>query len=159
MSTLTPPVPIVLIGIHTEIGSAVAEGLRPEWEVVRFIQTFEAAKADLPHILRGAAPPDAPTNTVGSGDYARPVRAVLLGRGFTQQQAEALYALYGDVAAESVLWAAGAEANRRPGTGPPPGIEKIIVPMFRGVLEDWKKRVEGEGVGEGKKKKGELVLY
>ncbi|KAI1295179.1 hypothetical protein F5Y03DRAFT_399317 [Xylaria venustula] len=160
-STLTPPVPIVLIGIHTEIGAPVAEALRPDWDVTRFIQTFEAAESDLPYLLRGENPPNAPTNTVGSANVSpsNPPRAILFGRGFTQQQAESLFAkLKNEAAAESVLWAAGAEANRPPGIAgsqPPPGVEKIMVPVFRGVLEAWKGRVEKGDVRE----KGELVLF
>ncbi|KAI1186004.1 hypothetical protein F5B17DRAFT_405790 [Nemania serpens] len=152
MSTSTPPVPIALIGIHTSIGEPVAAALRPDYDVTRFVQTFEAAKADLPHLLRGSEPPTAPTNAVGSHDYSRPVRAVLFGRGFTQQEAETLYGLYKDVA-PSVLWVAGAETGRPPGgvvAEPPPGVEKIVVPVFRGVLEKW--------VQEGAEKGG-LVLY
>ncbi|KAF2965885.1 hypothetical protein GQX73_g7701 [Xylaria multiplex] len=151
MSTSTP-VSIVLIGLHAEIGAPIAEGLRPDWEVVRMIQSFEAAKADLPYILQGQAPPTAPINSVGSGDYSRPVRAVIFGRGFTQEQAETLYGLYSAEAKEPVLWVAGAAANRGPGTEPPPGVEKIMVPIFKEIL---KKGVEG---GEGKGK-SELVLY
>ncbi|RWA05108.1 hypothetical protein EKO27_g9998 [Xylaria grammica] len=157
--SLASPVPIVLVGIHTEIGAPIAEALRPDWDVVRFIQTFEAAQNDLPYILRGEAPPTAPTNSVGSGDYSRPVRAILFGRGFTQQQAETLHGLYSGEATVPVLWGAGAAAKRGPSTEPPPGVEKIMVPILRGVLEDWKKGVEGKGEGEGEGKKGELVLY
>ncbi|KAI3334493.1 hypothetical protein F4824DRAFT_187416 [Ustulina deusta] len=169
MSPLTPPVPIALIGIHTEIGEAVAKALRPDWDIVRFMQTFEAAQADLPYLLRGETPPAAPTNDVGSGVYAQPVRAVLMGRGFTQQQGEALHEQFKDVAESSVLWAVGADANRPPWVGgrsstePPPGIEKVVVAALRGVLEAWKKGEEGAEGGEEKEKKkkkgGVLVLY
>ncbi|KAI3327318.1 hypothetical protein HD806DRAFT_531894 [Xylariaceae sp. AK1471] len=154
--TLTPPVPVVLIGIHTEIGSPVAERLRPDWDIVRFIQSFEAAKADLPHLISGREPPNPPTNSVGSGmsKYGgRPVRAVLLGRGFSQQQAEELYELYGGNATEPIVWAAGSEAKRPKGLlndGPPPGVANMVVPIFKSVLENWK----GQGAS-----KGELVLY
>ncbi|KAI0805040.1 hypothetical protein GGR55DRAFT_681326 [Xylaria sp. FL0064] len=169
MSTLTPPVPIVLIGIHTEIGAPVAEGLRPEWDVIRFIQTFTAAKHDLPHLLRGTPPPDPPTNTVGSNAYGRPARAVLLGRGFTQEQAEELFNLFKDktpIPAEEggVLWAAGAE-DKRPagleGMEPPKGIEGVMVKTFRGLLEGWKERVGRGWAGKKGEKgaKGESVLY
>lgn len=114
------------------------------------MQSFEAAKADLPYLLRGEAPPTAPTNSVGSQDYSRPVRAVVFGRGFTQQQAETLHGLYKDVA-PSVVWVAGAEVERPPGVVmPPPGVEKILVPLFKGLLE--KAVVEGA-------EKGGLVLY
>ncbi|KAI0465573.1 hypothetical protein F4859DRAFT_376801 [Xylaria cf. heliscus] len=125
MSTpTTTPIPIVLVGIHTSIGEAVAAGLRPEFDstspspslyspfplsplplsipippltnpiaVIRFIQTYPAAESDLPYLLRGEAPPTAPTNAVGSADYSRgPARAIVFGRGFSQKQAEDLYA-------------------------------------------------------------------
>jgi hypothetical protein len=186
-STLTPPVPIVLIGIHTEVGKPVAEGLRPHWDsmsmvfpsspsplsnrmsrlsyadhvflkAVRFIQSFEAAKADLPHLIAGREPPTPPTNSVGSGmgKYdGRPVRAVLLGRGFTQQQGEELRRLCDDdgQAAEPIIWAVGSEANRPKGlppSAPPPGLAEIVVPVFKGILESWK----GEGASKAK-----IVLY
>ncbi|KAI8950160.1 hypothetical protein F4801DRAFT_579776 [Xylaria longipes] len=175
MSTPTPPIPIVLVGIHTEIGEPVASGLRPDFDgtslppfpspsplhpplattnpsrptVIRFIQTFAAAQSDLPYLLRGESPPDAATNTVGSGDFSRgPARAVLFGRGFSQRQAEELYAA-NKTAAEGVVWVAGDEAKRPAGFEPPPGIEKVMVPIFRGALEKW---VEEGG-------KGGLVLY
>ncbi|KAI8631667.1 hypothetical protein F5Y19DRAFT_473347 [Xylariaceae sp. FL1651] len=150
MSTLTSPVPIVLIGIHTEIGGPVAEGLRPDWDVVRFTQTFEAAKADLPHLIEGREPPNPPTNEVGSGKYGRPVRAVCLGRGFTQQQAETLRELYDGRAKEPLLWVAGAAAKKPSGNMPPAGFEKIAIRNFRDNLENWKK----QGAS-----KGELILY
>ncbi|KAI0449566.1 hypothetical protein F5B21DRAFT_509062 [Xylaria acuta] len=159
-TTPTPPIPIVLVGIHTEIGEPVAEGLRPDFDVIRFIQTFSAAQSDLPHLLRGSAPPDAATNTVGSADYSRGgARAVLFGRGFSQRQAEELYAANKDQGGEgegeggaAVVWIAGAEANRPAGLPlepPPPGIEKIMVPVFKAQLEKW---VKGGC-------KGGLVLY
>ncbi|KAI1359399.1 hypothetical protein F5Y08DRAFT_349696 [Xylaria arbuscula] len=162
-ASLTPPVPIVLIGLHTEIGAPVAEGLRPDYDIVRFIQTFEAAKTDLPYLLQGSAPPDPPINSVGSEDYSRgPVRAVLFGRGFSQQQAETLYGLYNNEAkADRVLWVAGAEAHRKSGkvgAEPPPNPEKIIVPIFRSLLEDWKKKVESGDEAGTEEGKG-VVLY
>ena len=93
---------------------------------------------------------------------------MLFGRGFTQQQAETLYASCKDATKEAerkvgpVLWAAGAEAHRKSGkvgAEPPPNVAKIVVPIFRGLLEDWKKRVES-GVGEvGEGKEEGVVLY
>ncbi|KAI0872544.1 hypothetical protein GGS24DRAFT_502688 [Hypoxylon argillaceum] len=149
MSTAHPtPIPIALIGLHTEIGGPVAEGLRPEYDVTRFIQSYAAATTDLPPLLRGEVPPNPATNTVGSG-AARPVRAVLFGRGFTQQQAEALRAAHGHLA-PSVLWVAGSAARGPPeGSGPPADAHKVVVPVFRRILE--------EELGEGKE--GKLMLY
>ncbi|KAI1122588.1 hypothetical protein F5Y10DRAFT_71607 [Nemania abortiva] len=148
MSAQKSSVAIALVGLHTEIGAPVAEGLRPEWDVTRFIQSFEAAKADLPYLLSGEAPPNPPTNDVGSGTYSSPVRAVVFGRGFTQQQAEELHALYNDLA-PSVVWLAGSAATRPAGAGPPANVEKTLVPMFRAKLE--------ELVKDGAE--GGLVLY
>ncbi|KAI0551794.1 hypothetical protein F4679DRAFT_582252 [Xylaria curta] len=151
MPTLTPPVPVVLIGIHAEIGEPVAEGLRPDFDVIRFVQTFSAAQADLPYLLRGEEPPTPATNAVGSGDYSRgPARAVLLGRGFSQQQAEDLYNANKGV--EGVAWFAGDESKRPEGADsqdPPPGTSKVMPQVMKGLLEKWVK----EGA------KGGLVLY
>jgi hypothetical protein len=45
---------------------------------------------------------------VGSGNYARPARAVLFGRGFAQKDAEILRDLFDEKhAKEAVLWVAG----------------------------------------------------
>ncbi|KAI1746635.1 hypothetical protein F4782DRAFT_536237 [Xylaria castorea] len=154
MSTLTPPIPVVLVGIHTEIGGPVAEGLRPDFDVIRFVQTFSAAQSDLPYLLRGEAPPPEapPTNSVGSADYSRgPARAVLFGRGFSQRQAEELYDANKKTEEETVVWIAGEESKRPTDfENPPPGTDKVMVPLFKGLLEKWVK--EGEG-------KGGLVLY
>ncbi|TRX96390.1 hypothetical protein FHL15_002662 [Xylaria flabelliformis] len=152
MSTQTSPIPVVLVGIHTEIGEPVSAGLRPDFDVIRFIQTFAAAQSDLPHLLQGKEPPTAPTNSVGSGDYSHgPARAVLFGRGFSQQQAEELYNANKDI--EGVVWIAGEEAKRPKDVkdiqNPPPGTDKVIVPIFKGLLEKW--------VKEGGK--GGLLLY
>ncbi|KAI1744795.1 hypothetical protein F4680DRAFT_235385 [Xylaria scruposa] len=151
MSTQTPTIPVVLVGIHTEIGEPVSEGLRPEFDVIRFVQTFSAAQADLPYLLRGEEPPTPPTNSVGSADYSRgPARAVLFGRGFSQKQAEDLYNANKGV--EGVVWIAGEESKRPKDADvqdPPPGTNKVMVPVLKGLLEKWVK----EGA------KGGLVLY
>ncbi|KAI0401651.1 hypothetical protein F4802DRAFT_418451 [Xylaria palmicola] len=154
-TTLQKPVPIALIGIHTSIGSAVAEGLRPDWDVVCFIQSFRDAQSQLPHLLRGSPLPESPSNNdVGSGDLTHgPVRAVLFGRGFSQQEAQTLYASLGAEgggSAPPVVWVAGDEARRPAGFDPPAGIERVMIPIFRDALEKW----EAEGASETK-----IVLY
>ncbi|KAI1437878.1 hypothetical protein GGR50DRAFT_643371 [Xylaria sp. CBS 124048] len=67
--SLTPPIPVALIGIHTEIARPVAEGLKPDWEIIRFIQSVEAAKQDLPYLLHGQEPPNPPTNDIGTSSF------------------------------------------------------------------------------------------
>ncbi|KAI0436590.1 hypothetical protein F4803DRAFT_215986 [Xylaria telfairii] len=148
MSTPKTPISVVLIGIHAGIGAPIAEGLRPDFDVIHFIQTFPTAQAELPHVLRGEAPPTDPTNTVGSADYSRGgARAVLFGRGFSQAQAEELYAA--NKSFEGVAWIVGDDAKRPEGTGPPSGADKIMLGIFKEQLEKWVK--DGE--------KGGLVLY
>ncbi|KAI2627128.1 hypothetical protein GGS21DRAFT_492959 [Xylaria nigripes] len=153
---LTPPISTVLIGIDSEIARRVTERLRPEWEIIRFIQSVEAAKEDLPYLLEGREPPHKPTNDIGTQRYTQPTRAVLFGRGFSQKEAEVLYDLFKNVGTEPVLWVAGATVNLPGGRelphgfAPPEGVDKIVVRAFRKALEKW--RGEG-GVRD------ELVLY
>ncbi|KAI0189910.1 hypothetical protein F4808DRAFT_32012 [Astrocystis sublimbata] len=155
MSTPQAPIPIVLIGIHAEIGEAVAAGLRPEFDIIRFIQTQSAAHTDLPYLLRGENPPSATTNSAGSADFSHGApRAVIMGRGFSQAKAEELFAAYKDITPtgkeeEKVVFIASSDATRPAGLEPPPGIEKIMVGVFREQLEGW---VRG-GM------RGGLVLY
>ncbi|KAI1827581.1 hypothetical protein F4861DRAFT_491866 [Xylaria intraflava] len=145
----TPPIPIVLIGLHTEMARPISEGLKPDYEILRFIQTQEAAKQDLPHLLQGETPPNPPTNDIGTEHHDRPARAVLLGRGFTTEQAEALYGLFKDAGPEPVLWVARAGANPRPAGGLA-GMEGVIISVFRSVLDEWR----DQGADRGR-----LVLY
>ncbi|KAI1322180.1 hypothetical protein F5Y16DRAFT_52575 [Xylariaceae sp. FL0255] len=152
--------PIILIGIHSELGAPIAQGLRKDgFDIIRQIQSVPAAKADLPHLLAGREPPNPPTNNVGSGEYGRPARAVLVGRGFTEAQVNELRELFDSDAAEPVLWAAGKDTEKakvqatmgsKNDDMPPPGYEKIIENTMRGLLRSW--------VDRGAKE-GELVLY
>ncbi len=67
MSPLTPPVPIALIGIHTEIGEAVAKALRPDWD----------STGTLPH-LPSPLPPSHP-NEPALTEPSRALHADLRG--------------------------------------------------------------------------------
>jgi hypothetical protein len=86
---------------------------------------------------------------------------VILGRGFSQQEGEELHELFNGEAKEPVLWVVGNKSNGPrarngppPGTagdnGPPPNVKDTVLPIFKGILENWKK----QGAT-----KGELVLY
>ncbi|KAI1177801.1 hypothetical protein F4777DRAFT_164864 [Nemania sp. FL0916] len=149
-STPTSAVPIALVGRHDEVGSSVAEALRPEYEVTHFMSTETAVITDLPYLLRGESPPSRPhneNNTVGSGATAnRPVQAVIFGRGFTQEQTSVLYDEFVHISPKC-LWVVGDAKNRGEGDGPPPNLAEIIVPVFKGLLKD--------GVG----KDGGMVYY
>ncbi|KAI5924567.1 hypothetical protein F4810DRAFT_664210 [Camillea tinctor] len=153
MPALSEPVPIVLIGRTTEIGRPVAQGLLPEYEVIRFIQSFEAAKAELPYLLAGSKPPESTesaTNDVGTHNYGRPARAVLFGRAFSQEQAEALKESTRGSAKDPVAWIVGDQKKKPAGDGPPPGYANIAIKTLRGVLDQW--RDEGAV-------KDDIILY
>ncbi|KAI0599522.1 hypothetical protein F4775DRAFT_550237 [Biscogniauxia sp. FL1348] len=156
MPSLPSPIPIVLIGLRTEIGRPVSQGLLPEYEVIRFIQSLEAAQADLPYLLAGRAPPAPPTNDVGTHRYGRPARAVLFGRAFTPAQAAELRSKATGAGADlPVAWVVGDPAKKPSGgsgsgSGPPPGYADVAARISKGVLDRW--REEG-GL------KDDIILY
>ncbi|KAI0019878.1 hypothetical protein F4780DRAFT_780002 [Xylariomycetidae sp. FL0641] len=154
MPSLSEPVPVVLVGLSTAIGGPVTEGLRPEYEVIRFIQSLPAAAADLPHLLAGAPPPTAPTNDVGTANYeagAAP-RAVIFGRAFAPADVEALRAQVRDAAKHPVAWVVGdpAKTPQTGGAGPPPGYAQKGAQAVKDKIREWRERGAEED---------ELVLY
>ncbi|KAI1634637.1 hypothetical protein F4809DRAFT_617632 [Biscogniauxia mediterranea] len=158
MPALSEPVPIVLIGLSTEMGRQVSQNLLPEYEVIRFIQSFPAAQADLPHLLAGREPPEPPTNDVGTHRYdGRPARAVLLGRAFTPDQAaalreESLSRSSNSAGAEKhppVAWVVGDPAKKPGGggaAGPPPGYAGVVAGVAKEILGRWR---EGGAAEDG----------
>ncbi|KAI1493669.1 hypothetical protein F5X96DRAFT_620832 [Biscogniauxia mediterranea] len=143
MPALSEPVPIVVIGLRTEIGRPVSQNLLPEYEVIRFIQSFAAAQADLPHLLAGREPPEPPTNDVGTHRYDadRPPRAVLIGRAFTPDQAAALRESSSGSAKEPVAWVVGDPAKKPSGAtagGPPPGYADVVAAVAKEILGRWR---------------------
>ncbi|CAI6098711.1 hypothetical protein V2G26_001390 [Clonostachys chloroleuca] len=75
------PIPIILCGKTEQIGQGVIEGLKPEFEVVQFIMNPGAVITEVPFILRGEAP-ESSSSSIGTGNVAAGVRAVLLGGAF-----------------------------------------------------------------------------
>ncbi|KAI1502081.1 hypothetical protein F5X99DRAFT_380545 [Biscogniauxia marginata] len=138
MSASSEPFPIVLIGLHTEMGALVSRSLLPEYEVIRFIQSFEEAQADLPHLLAGREPPTPSTNDVGTHEYGRPARAVLFGRAFTPEQAAALKKSAAGSAKDAVVWVAGDPAGKPSGDGPPPGYEEVVAKTAKSIIGRWR---------------------
>ncbi|KAI1259024.1 hypothetical protein F5Y18DRAFT_411337 [Xylariaceae sp. FL1019] len=151
MATSIASVPIALIGIHQEIGGPVSEGLKPKYEVVHFMQSMSAAKEDLPHLLQTQSPPNAHANDVGTGDYSRQIRAVVMGRGFSEEQGKELHAMFDSMATLPVLWVVGENSKKPPGLDIPPGdFAEKQSKFFGDILDEWWKRGASEG---------ELFLY
>ncbi|KAI1343233.1 hypothetical protein F5Y15DRAFT_412027 [Xylariaceae sp. FL0016] len=149
MSSSSKPVSVVLIGLSTEIGRPVTEGLLPEYEVIRFIQSEEAARADLPHIFEGREPPAPSTNDVGSGHYGQTPRVVIVGRAFEPEKVEAIrQSCAGSIGAPTV-WVVGDPA-RKPAGVPPPGYGQKLPGELKKIISGWY---------EAGAEKDDMILY
>ncbi|KAF4977323.1 hypothetical protein FZEAL_6146 [Fusarium zealandicum] len=80
------PIPIILCGKTEVIGRAVVAALKPEIEVIHFVLAGESGPSIIPPLLAGQAPPfHAESSSLGSGDYTKVPRAVLLGGAFDEE--------------------------------------------------------------------------
>ncbi|BAE66597.1 hypothetical protein BDV35DRAFT_145358 [Aspergillus flavus] len=130
MSSFTQPMPVVACGRIPAMGKSISQHLRPEYEgsfliyipeinkvwcqyssVIHFILSYEAAEAELPHLLAGRDPQSRSPNQIGTHDYSRPPRAVIFGRGYGPQQVEELKKKFAGVAKEPVAWVRGNPAD------------------------------------------------
>jgi len=117
--------------------------------VVHFIQNYEAAQAEVLHVLAGRDPQSPTTNDVGTHDYTKSVRVVVLGRGFEPAQVEEIKKTCAGVAKEPVAWVVGDPVNAP--TGPPgPGYAENAAREVKNALAKW--REEGGA-------KDEVILY
>ncbi|KAF4960088.1 hypothetical protein FGADI_1106 [Fusarium gaditjirri] len=81
----TSPIPIVLCGKTEFIGERVIEALKPEIEVVHFILPGDSGQVIIPALLAGKSPPSHPhSSAIGSGNYNKAPRAVVLGGAFEE---------------------------------------------------------------------------
>ncbi|KAJ6028517.1 hypothetical protein N7540_004093 [Penicillium herquei] len=145
------PIPVVLCGRSTAVGKPVSEALLPEIEVIHFIQTNEAAIAEIPHLLSGQDP-NSQDNGIGTHNYTRPARAVIFGRGYDQTDIDAFRAACEGITKEPVAWVIGDPAKApAPGAPPPgPGYSGVVAKMVKEAVLGW--------VGDGAAK-DEVILY
>ncbi|CAG8240558.1 unnamed protein product [Penicillium olsonii] len=145
------PLPIVICALDDQIGKPVSELLQPEYEVIHFIQSLEAAQSEIPHILAGRDPQSRHTNNVGTKDYTRPARAVIFGRGFDLEDIEALREKVAGASPDPVVWIAGDPSRKPPPSAlPPPNYPQLVAGVARKLLGGW---VEAGGVED------EVILY
>ncbi|OTA94646.1 hypothetical protein M434DRAFT_394571 [Hypoxylon sp. CO27-5] len=83
MGDLAAPIPVVVCGKVEKVGKVVVEGLKPEYEVILFCLGSQPTAAEVPYILRGTAPPTQ-SSYIGSGNYATPPVAVLMGQAWDE---------------------------------------------------------------------------
>ncbi|KAJ5825642.1 hypothetical protein N7474_002780 [Penicillium riverlandense] len=156
MSTFPTPLPVVLCGKTTKIGKPVSQLLQPEYEgsykshngptVIHFIQSFEAAKAELPLLLAGRDPQVSEVNDegVGTHNYSQPPRAVILGRAFDEDQVQELRQACAGASPAPVAWLLGDPA-KAPTVMPGPDYAVTVTNDCKSVLAKWK---EAGGVNE-----------
>ncbi|KAJ5727308.1 hypothetical protein N7493_005128 [Penicillium malachiteum] len=138
-------IPVVLCGRSTAVGKPVSEALLPEIEVIHFIQTNEAAIAEIPQLLSGQDP-NTQDNGVGTHNYTRPARAVIFGRGYDQSDIDAFRAACEGITKEPVAWIPPA-----PGAPPPgPGYSGVVANLVKEALLGW---IAGGSVRD------EVILY
>ncbi|KAM3464365.1 hypothetical protein NHJ6243_002421 [Beauveria neobassiana] len=82
-------IPVIVCGRRETIGESVADGLKPEYELVHFVKTPEAGVKDLPLVLKGSAPETA-ASSVGTGNIADGAKAVILGGGYDDNDYEVM---------------------------------------------------------------------
>ncbi|KAI1322181.1 hypothetical protein F5Y16DRAFT_404750 [Xylariaceae sp. FL0255] len=75
------PTPLLVIGRTMQIGTVVTELLKPEYEVIHFMLGADAAKKQMPPLLRGESVTS--DTELGTKDYSRPPVAVILGAGYS----------------------------------------------------------------------------
>jgi hypothetical protein len=119
------------------------------FSVIHFIQTVEAAEAELPHILAGREPQCQDPNDVGTHDYSRPPRAIIFGRGFAPEQVEGLFEKFKGCATEPVAWLRG-DPKDAPVGPPGPGYAQEVVVDMKKVLDKWR---------EAGAKEEEILVY
>ncbi|KAI1375103.1 hypothetical protein F4677DRAFT_460929 [Hypoxylon crocopeplum] len=78
MTDLQRPIPVVVCGKAEIVGKPVAQGLKPEYDVILFCLGSKPTAAEVPYLLQGQAPPTQ-SSYIGSGNYARPPVAVIMG--------------------------------------------------------------------------------
>ncbi|KAI1090298.1 hypothetical protein F5B19DRAFT_494581 [Rostrohypoxylon terebratum] len=74
MSTIS----FILAGQYEEVGKAFSEAIKPDFEVVYFATSPQAALNDIPLVLKGEVP--TPSSKVGSGNLANGApKAIVIG--------------------------------------------------------------------------------
>ncbi|KXH60045.1 hypothetical protein CSAL01_05506 [Colletotrichum salicis] len=142
------PIPIILCGKTEEIGRGVIEGLKPEYEVIHFITSPASGAVIIPALLTSKTttlPQHPDTSTIGSGNYASPPRAVVLGGAFDEEAVKMLQKAVVEqgTASRKIPWLRHDESKAAPPPGPEYG--KAMVARVREKLG----LLEGEGKLDG----------
>ncbi|KAK4899208.1 hypothetical protein LTR27_003439 [Elasticomyces elasticus] len=132
------PVCAVLCGKTFEVGEKVTLLLKPEIEVIHFINSFEDAKDNLGELLAGRGPKQScKSNHIGSHNYSQLPRAVIFGRAFAEGEVNELNRLYRSTSSVPVAWIAGEESIVPP-PQPGPGYAEAGAENVKRAFERWR---------------------
>ncbi|KAI1749433.1 hypothetical protein F4782DRAFT_303429 [Xylaria castorea] len=136
MADSTQPIPVILCGKTMEVGETVTSMIKPEVEVIQFIQSFEDAKVNFSSLLAGNGPTSRISNNLGSHNFARPPRGIIFGRAFDPEDVKELNRLFRDATGLPVAWIAG-----NPTVTPPPvptqGYAEKAADNVKRALQKW----------------------
>lgn len=107
--------------------------------MIHFAQGYEAARADLPHVLAGRDPKSSSTHNIGTNNYVEAPRAVIMGRAFNMEDAENLKKLCAESVKTPTLWLLGDPAKRVAEESGPPGLDyaRQTASDARAALDKW----------------------
>ncbi|KAL4949758.1 hypothetical protein BDW69DRAFT_188019 [Aspergillus filifer] len=136
------PIPVILCGRTHSIGKTVTDALKPEYEVIHFVTSLEAAQADLPLLLAGRNP-QTTSSEVGTRNYSQPPRGVIFGRGYSPDVIQELKNSCASFYREPVAWLAGDQAKLATfSVGG--GYADEAAKSTKGVLDTWMKSAASE---------------
>ncbi|KAL1880927.1 hypothetical protein Plec18167_003462 [Paecilomyces lecythidis] len=138
------PIPIILCGKSLETGNQVTHLLRPEFEVIHFIASFEDAQANFADLIAGRGPKSPSSNSIGSHDYKKPPRAIVFGRAFDPNHVIQLNQIYRGIGNGPVAWIAG-DSDVKPPGNPGPGYAEKAADNVKRAFARWK---EAGGITE-----------
>ncbi|KAH6620021.1 hypothetical protein C7974DRAFT_415261 [Boeremia exigua] len=134
------PHPVIMCGKTEAIGAAVIEDLKPELEVVQFVQSIEIGKQQIPALLRGESP--GPSGSIlGTKNFEKSPVAVLLGAAFDDQGVKELREAAAGT--KEVPWLRPDTSKPAPPLGPEYG--KAMAARIKETI----KTLESEGKLEG----------
>eukprot|EP01111_Echinosteliopsis_oligospora_P009291 TRINITY_DN2703_c0_g1_i1.p1 TRINITY_DN2703_c0_g1~~TRINITY_DN2703_c0_g1_i1.p1 ORF type:complete len:166 (-),score=42.17 TRINITY_DN2703_c0_g1_i1:73-570(-) len=87
-SMTSKPVPVILCGRDKATGGPVTELIKPEIEVVRFINSTEVGKKEIPVLLAGQKVDPSTIDEVGTLNFERTPQAIIFGGAFTRENIE-----------------------------------------------------------------------
>lgn len=141
-------IPLVLIGKTTEMGSKVIEALKPEYEVIHFLGSVEAASSELPLLLTGKRPENPSFGNLGTQDYSAKPQAIVVGSYFTNAMVDEVREKCGR--ALSVPWmTAGVDEEQRDAMLEQPPDPETYAPLASKLLKEVMGRVRSECKWDG----------